>query len=719
MPWSVLVDTTHPSASVFDRRISTVWGYHNRNHPTIPGNLVDTGGKSYELSLGTKNENNFFSGLFSGIQELIEANTSNVYFSSILLQKVLPQRASLIESLEGNVLSIDITELDTTTARLSVSMDKAVGFSFFVKRLSELNIEEGLLLAGDDEDGGTSKNRFVDIPLQTGRYRVIVRIGERKYYRDYLNLSAISAVSVYGNPTDNYIKDDYPQGVTDGRRAFAEAIYPLGNSYGFDSSSVLAGPNWDTNVTRNNFVSTIADTSSINTSKIFLNALVARGASPYNGSITLPSYYTGLANSAAQEVLNAGGVASYKSVYNSYPPFIYDSSSNDGTYLDSIKNSFINTILTDGQNSGYNTAYNEFYSIINSQISMPLGYSAWDTARPKNFTEAQNAIRFTYNAGAIRASQLIYDEGLLYGFDFRNLTTTTQPLDNNTSRTQYENIKDDFRIKLQSSGKIEGLQHFLSFIRTQYGFNYDWNNTANLSDEDYATYLQGLRNSALGTISEEDKKSVYLDFYNFAQTNFQFTGFNSTQTSTQLASAMTSMFREVFSYGFVAASQEIYDRGNATYFPTLTNYNSIRNGTITTNNTFLTTAATNIRNLQADYYIRVYEFGAIFTYRRLYDLGIPYGFTYNSSELLASYYSGLETNYINTLTLNINELGRKGFASDIYPLADIYGFNSAAVLAGPDWDTNTTRQLFVDTIYQAAIPPIPTIGQVFPRGDKR
>lgn len=79
------------------------------------------------------------------------------------------------------------------------------------------------------------------------------------------------------------------------------------------------------------------------------------------------------------------------------------------------------------------------------------------------------------------------------------------------------------------------------------------------------------------------------------------------------------------------------------------------------------------------------------------NLGLDYNFFALSASL-----SITGTRYDNTLKTidavikaSSYLLGRKNYARELYPLANPFGFNSATVLAGSNWDTLATKQSLV------------------------
>lgn len=644
------------------------------------GGLVqDDAGTPFHLAFRYQVLTSVGSALPSALRQYPASLNRTTLYSEVTLAKALSVRAGLVAALEPTVLSVEVGVLDANTSRLTVTFDKPASISLFVKRLSA-GVEAGLLTAGDGSDGGSSKTRTLDFPRQTGSYRVIVRAGMSKFARDYLDDTATTAITTYASASDAVISGGYPQGVADGRRAFAQDIYPLGDAYGFNSSAVLAGPNWDTPATRQSLITTVANKSSIDASKTFLNAMVAAGAPAYSNSSD-PGYYLSLAVSSTQAVSQAGGVNAYKAVYNVYPAFGYNTSSNDGAYLDGLKNSFVAQIQSDAQATGYNSAYGEIYGIVAGEITilgLPEGYSTWSIANPKNASNATLMARHIYNAGALRAYQRVYDQGLPDGFDWRTRVVPAPTITAASAKTPYDDLRGTFRDEVQAEGRIAGLMTALEYARNSYQFSYDYTNSANRSDTAYVTYLEGLTSSMFSRSAEAGKVAAYKDFYDTAVSEFRFS-YDSNLDAANLALLKTAMFKVVYSYSLVAGLQEVYDLANATYFDELTSYPGIRNPAYTTKPAYLNSLANQMRSLKGDYYVKVYESGAIFTYQRLYGLAEPYGFSYDSSQVNSSYYAELEGSFISSIS-------------------------QAGYSAGQSGGTGNHK--------------VPTVGQLFPRGDK-
>ncbi|WP_027894466.1 hypothetical protein [Calidithermus chliarophilus] len=635
---------------------ATVRGRHWRSSAT-PGALRDDFGADYSLAF---KHVAYPAGAVPGLAAHRAAVLSDLaaraatpgYLASKKVAKTISVRAALTQSLEPAVLAFSVAPLDPDTSRASLSLDKPASPTLIVKRLNN-GVEGALLTAADDEDGG-GKERTLDFPRQSGTYRVIVRVGSQKYYRDYDGDVPVSALAAYAASAEATLAGTYDQGVSDGRRAFAQAIYPLGDPDGFDSEGVLAGPDWDTPATRQSFRDTIAKKNSIDASKVFLNQLVAAGAPAYNGSSQDPAYYTGLAAPYVTAVKQLGGVSAYHSVYAAYPAFAYDTSSQDGAYLDGLKAAFVGQIQSDASASGYNTAYAEVWTAANAELpalGIPEGYANWPLATPKNAGQAANLIRFAYSSGYIRSAQLVYDEGLAAGFDFRSRTTTLDPLTSGASRQQYADLRDDFRAELQAGGQAEGLKHFLEKFRLQYGYAYDHANSAGRGDLEYVAYLQAQRDPAVSLAVEEEKRAAYLDVYDAARTLFKFTASTAGLTSSQLAALKDAMFTAVYSYGIVAELQKLYDlSAGSTFFHSLTNYPAVRDASYTPRDAYRDAKALALAALEGDYYSRVYEGGVIYVYRdRMYPLAVEYGFTFDAAQQQASYYAAKEPEFIEAL----------------------------------------------------------------------
>jgi hypothetical protein len=626
------------------------------------------------------------------------------------ISRTLSIRAALTEQLEAVVLSIELVSLNATQDTLSVTFDKAVGLKAYFRELNTSGVETGqLTLAVDGLPGGTNRTRSVVIPKQTGKYRIEVVTGSSAYSRDYNASAASSAVSSYSASSDAVLVNLYPQGVLDGRRAFAEAIYPLGDPDGFGSVAILAGATWDAPATRQSFRDTIANFNSISSSKTFLNALVARGAPSYIATNTTPSYFTGLAVSSAQAVLEAGGVAAYKAVYDAWGPFATSHPTypgeTSGSVLDNLKTAFVSEIQADSLSTATTNTYNAIYGAMRTQeiaSGVPEGYSAFVTASiAQSTTGAALLAKHVYNAGAIKMAQGIFDTALGDGFDFRPITEETTALEVDAARTQYTGLASSHRTKLIGTARIGGLKYLYEQMRTQYGYTYDSTNTGALSDAAYLAYLEGLRGASLSFMFDQGGVSSYLDLYNQAGTDFGFT-FGSGLTTTQLAALKTSFFTKVVSWSVVAALQEQYDLGAPTYFNAQTNYPTIRSPSTVTRAQYLNTLATQMRALKSDFYLRSYEWGAIVTYRRLYDLGIPFGFAYDNTQQLASYYGDLEDDYIEALQQGI------GLRVTAFSEPDVSGrfkvtLNRASGLLIAYLDPSTKRVLRSDLILQPVL----------------
>lgn len=573
---------------------------------------------------------------------------SATLYPGFALYKALSIRAGLVQALEPTVLALDVSPVDAATSVATVTLDKPGSISLFVKRLTG-GVETGLIAAADGAAGGSAKVRTLQFPRQSGTYRVIVRAGMTRYARDYSGDSPISALTTYASSQDASIKDDYPKGVSDGRRAFAEAIYPLASPYGFDAAGVLAGAGWDTDATRQAMVQSVANSSSIAASKTFLNALVGQGAPPYNTSSPDPNYYTGLAVSYAQAVYQQGGVGAYKSVYNQYPAFTYNTSSQDGGYLDGLKGPFVAKIQQDADTAGYNRAYGEVYAAArDAEITggVPEGQAAFSLATSPG--QASGVSRHLYDAGFLKAAQEIYDLALSDGFDWRSRVNPSLSLGQTGVKAQYRDLKTDFKSAVQAVAKSDGLKVFLEAIRTQYAFSYDYNNSANRSNQDYTTYLISLRDGAIQTVYDTGRVGSYRDLYD-AGAVFGFT-YNPAQSAANLAALKDAFLTTVYSYGIVATLQELYDLAASTYFNTLTNYPSVRDPSFVQRTAYLNPKAATLRNLKGDYFTRVYESGVIYVYReRMYPLAEPYGFTFDRSQIVASYYSSKEPEFIEAL----------------------------------------------------------------------
>lgn len=623
------------------------------NHPTIVGRYTDnlTDLKAFSNFRTFYYQTVYSNRLNLSTWETQKAQQANYYLSTSL-NKVVSVRAGLTQALEPIVLSVDLSLLTSNTSRLTITLDKVGSISVFIKQLNS-GVEQQMLVAGDGIDGSNSKTLTIDIPRQSGTYRIIVRAGMSKYYRDYLNDLPQTGLSLYNSSANSVITNNYPQGVIDGNFQFASAIYPLGDTYGYTSSSVLAGSNWNTSTERQNFVNTIANFSSISASKIFLNALVSLGAAAYDNNQTSPSYYTGLATSAATAVNQAGGVASYKAVYNQYVPFATSHptypTSTDGTFLDSLKTTFVSEIQAAATQTGYDNAYGEVYTAANqleTSLGLPENKTAWSTSSAHNSTTAQSMIQHIYKAGYVKFAQTIYDVGLP-SFDFRTQTNQTLNILDTGFDTQYYNLRTTFTNKLQAVAKTSGLQYFLSYIKTQYGFSYDDTNVGNLTDTAYENYLITQREPSIAAVVEQSSRSAYNDIYGYAATNYKFT-YNSSVSSSALAALKTNFYMAVNSYATISALEQTYSN-RPTSFDTLTNYLTIRDTTYTPRLTDFNTLATSYYALRGDYQVRNYEAGAIYTYKNLYNYAVPFGFTYDGNQIISSYYQGLEQAYINAL----------------------------------------------------------------------
>ncbi|WP_287417656.1 hypothetical protein [Oceanithermus sp.] len=577
--------------------------------------------------------------------------TQSTLYPSVALRKALSLRAGLVAALEPAVLSLEVTPLDADTSRLTVVLDKPGSISMFLKGLDANGNETGLITAGDGADGTGSKTLTMDFPRQDGLYRIVVRAGMTKYSRDYDGDVATTSLSTYASPTDDVMGGSYQTGVADGRLAFAQAIYPLADPYGFDSAAVLAGPDWDTDATRQAMVQAIADRSSIDTSKRFLDAMVAKGASPYDGANTDPNYYKNLAVPAADEVYQAGGVGAYHDVYGAYPAFTYDTTSQDGTYLSGLKAGFIAQIQGDGDAAGYDRAYGEVYQAAHdAEITggLPEGATVWPTSTTSG--QAAAVAKHVYEAGFARAAQEIYDQGLADGYDWRvGVDPALEPGDAGY-QTQYRDQAAPYKDKMQATGKIAGLRFFLDYIAAQYpAYSYDAGNTAGLDDAAYTTYLEGERNGAVTTVYDTGRADGYRELYDVGVSLFKFS-YDPQLDAAALSSLKDSFLTAVYSYAVTSALQETYDLGDSTYFNDLTSYPAIRDPSYVTRTQYLDALAQQLRALEGDFFTRVYESGVIYVYRdRIYPLAEPFGFTFDRAQKQASYYADLEPDFIAAL----------------------------------------------------------------------
>jgi len=636
-------DVQHARAAAASR--SRIQARYWRNAST-PGLMDDGTGTTFHLAF--RRLTDAPAGSVTWLYD--QTNVVNSLYPAITLRKALSLRAGLVAALEPAVLSLEVTPVDDDTARLTVVLDKPGSISMFLKGLDADGNETGLITAGDGADGTGSKTLTMDFPRQDGLYRIVVRAGMTKYARDYNADTPTSALSTYASAANDVMGGSYQTGVLDGRYAFASAIYPLADPYGFDSDAVLNGPDWDTDATRQAMVQTIADRSSIDTAKRFLDAMVDKGASPYDASNTDPDYYKNKAVPATDEVYQAGGVGAYHDVYGAYPSFTYDTTSNDGSYLSGLKNDFISAIQTDADAAGYDRAYGEVYQAAHdAEITggLPEGATAWPTTTSSG--QAAAVARHVYESGFARAAQEIYDAGRTDGYDWR--VSVDPALEPGTSGyvTQYRNQADPYKAKMQATGKIAGLKFFLDYIAAQYAYSYDASNAAGLDDADYTTYLEGERNGAVGVVYDTGRANGYRELYDVGVSLFKFS-YDSQLDAAGLSSIKDSFLTAVYSYGVTAALQEQYDLGTSTYFNDLTDYPTVRDPSYVTRTQYLDTLAAHLRGLQGDFFTRVYESGVIYVYRdRIYPLAEPFGFTFDRTQKQASYYADLEPDFIEAL----------------------------------------------------------------------
>lgn len=636
------------------------------------GRLQDSAGRTFHLAWRKYAQTPQPGALPAGLAAYPAGLNRDTLRKEVTLSKALSVRAGLVAALEPTVLSLAVEPLDASTSRLTVTLDKPGSVSLFVKRLSG-GAEAGLLAAADGADGGNERVRTLDFPRQSGSYRVVVRAGMTKYARDYSGDAPTSALSTYASGQSVAIKDDYPKGVVDGRRAFAEAMYPLADPHGFDSAAVLASPDWDSTPARQSLIDTVARKNAVDTARSFLNALVGQGAPPYDTSSQDAAYLTSLAAPYAQAVYRKGGVGAYHDVYTAYPSFAYDTASSDAAHLAALKDDFVAKIQDDVATVGYNQAYAEVYAAArDAEITggVPEGHSAWSTAAAAG--QAAAVARHLYDAGFLRAAQEIYDQGLPDGFDWRARIDPNLLLGQVGVKTQYRDLADDFRAKLQAVAKSQGLKHFLETARTQYGYAYDHANAAGRGDEAYADYLASLRDAALTKVFDAGREGSYRDLYD-AGAAFHFT-YNAALDAAGLAALKESFLGAVYSYATAAALQEVYDLAAATYFNDLTSYPSLRDSGYAVKPQYLNPTAAALRTLRGDYFTRVYESGVIYTYaNRVFPLAEPYGFSFDRSQKQASYYAGLEPTFVSRLTAGKQDEGRVLAFKAVYDQVPSFG----------------------------------------------
>jgi len=216
-------------------------------------------------------------------------------------------------------------------------------------------------------------------------------------------------------------------------------------------------------------------------------------------------------------------------------------------------------------------------ALLQTTRGLPEGYAAWGSTT-YTLSEAERMLGHVWGAGAVSRSQRIYDQGLPDGFDWRTLVPGGV-LEAATTAQAYDDLRDDYRVKLQSTGRIGGLRYMLEQMRLQYGYLYDHNNSSSLSDTAYQAYLESQRVPGLDWVYDSGAEGSYRDLYDTAGV-FGFT-YAGGLDAAGLAALKSSFFTAVVSWSAIAAYQENYDLGQDTPFWTLSGYPAIRNPAIT------------------------------------------------------------------------------------------------------------------------------------------